>query len=244
MKVIVPGVMRLVRAVLPGPVTLKAIFDPTLGPLSGSIGGNVWSRNKGGFYVRLGSVPTNPQTSRQQTTRAQLGQMASGWTGVLTQDQRDAWDIYASQHPVINSLGKEVYITGLAWYCKCNTRLQDSGATLIADPPTAGAPSGLTSMAIDVSAATTMDVTFAATPLGTDERLQGWVSMPVSAGSTPNIRQCRLVGYSAAAQASPWAATLPHGFQSGDRAVAYVAVMSGEGLMSAYRQDIDDSDFV
>lgn len=220
-----------------------AIISPIHGSMRGRIGGNVYSHNKGGDYVRLGTAPTNPQTSRQQTTRSQLGTFAASWTTTLTQAQRDAWDVYAAANPVKNSLGEDILISGLAWYVKCNTVLADAGATGISSPPVSAAPFALATVSVDISAATTVDVTFTATPLGAGERLITWISLPVSAGSTPNKAQTRLCGYSAAAAASPQAVTTPHSFQSGERGVVYAGVLSSEGLMSAFMQAIDDSDY-
>jgi hypothetical protein len=219
-----------------------AIIQPILGPMRGRLGADVFSHNKGGDYVRLGTTPTNPQTSRQQTTRSILGTLAAAWTTVLSQSERDEWDAYAGANPVKNSLGQDVLISGVAWYEKCNARLSDAGLPLVTEPPLLAAPPALDTLAVDISAAGTADVTF--TPvLDADCALQLWVSLPVSAGSTPNMAQCRLAGYSALAQASPWAAALPHLFQSGQRGVFYAGVLRGEGLMSAYMQAIDDSDY-
>ncbi|GAH53911.1 unnamed protein product [marine sediment metagenome] len=219
-----------------------AIIVPIHGYMRGRIGANVYSHNKGGDYVRLGTPPTNPNTSRQQVTRAILGTRASQWTAGLTQDQRDAWDIYAQANPVKNALGQDVTITGLAWYVKCNAPLVDGGFDLAQDPPVAAAPDAFNTLEVDISAATTADVVYTG-DCGAGEAMQLWCSLPVSLGSTPNLAQCRLVGYSALAQASPWAATLPHSFQTGQRGVFYAARISEEGLISAFRQAIDDSDF-
>jgi len=219
-----------------------AIFNPILGDLRGRLAANVFSHNKGGSYVRLGTTPTNPNTQRQQATRQVLGAYSAFWTTNLDQAARDAWDVYASTHPVKNSLGQDVYITGLAWYVKACARLSDAGLSAPSEPPTEAAPSGFTTLECDISAVTTVDVTFVPA-LAADEAMQLWVSLPVSLGSTPNLAQCRLVGYSGLAEASPWAATLPHSFQSGQRGVFYACMLGAEGLISAYVQAIDDSDF-
>lgn len=219
-----------------------AIFLPILGQLRGRIGDNVFSHNKGGDYVRMGTKPTNPNTERQQTTRTFLGTFASGWANTLTQAQRDAWDTYAETHPVKNSLGQDVYISGLAWYVSCNTRLIDAGDLAVTDPPVDSAPGALYTLSVDLSAANTLDCTF--TPaLGADERLQVWVSQPVTAGASPNFRQCVLAGYTGQAAASPVAVTTPHSFQSGQRVVVYGGVFRDDGLISSYLQAIDDSDY-
>lgn len=219
-----------------------AIINPTLGSIRGRIGGNVFSHNKGGDIIRLGTPPTNPQTQRQQITRSILGTLSSQWTSLLSQAQRDTWDIYAAGHPVKNSLGLDVFINGLDWYVKANSRLVDAGLVPIVNAPIGVAPDAVATVAIDISAATTADVTYTVVA-GADEVLVLWVSLPVSLGSTPNLAQCRLAGYSGLAEASPWAATLPHQFQSGMRGVFYIAKMGPEGLVSAFVQTIDDSDF-
>lgn len=219
-----------------------AILRPFLGELRGRLAGIVFSHNKGGDYVRAGTTPTNPQTLRQQTTRAILGLFAAMWTSTLSQAQRDAWDVYAGANPVKNSLGEDVLISGLAWYVKASARLQDAGLATSGDAPIAAAPGSLLTFSVDISAASTGDVTFTA-PLLATEAMQLWVSLPVSVGSTPNLAQCRLVGYSGLQEASPWAATLPHAFASGTRGVFYACKLGEEGLISAYSQAIDDSDY-
>ena len=219
-----------------------AIINPILGPMRGRLAANVFSHNKGGDYVRLGTTPTNPQTSRQQTTRTILGSISGWWTSVLSQAYRDAWDVYAQQNPVKNSLGLDVYITGLAWFVKANARLLDAGLTTQTAPPVEPAPSAFNTLTVDISAATTVDVTFTPALLATEVAVL-WCSLPVSLGSSPNRAQCRLAGYSALEETAPWAATLPHSFQSGERGVFYAAKLGEEGLMSAFLQAIDDSDF-
>lgn len=219
-----------------------AIFNPILGHLSGRVAGIVFSHNKGGPYVRSGTTPTNPNTSRQQITRSILASYSTFWLSNLDQASRDAWDVWAATHPVKNAFGEDVYITGLCWYVKCCARLSDAALSAPSLPPTEGAPDGYNALACDISATSTVDVTFAPA-LGATEAMQLWASLPVTLGSTPNLKQCRLVGYSGLAEASPWAATLPHSCQTGQRMVFYACVLGEEGLISAFRQSIDDADF-
>lgn len=231
----------LVEGLFVGPKA-GAIFLPILGELRGRLAANVFSHNKGGDYVRLGTTPTNPQTSRQQTTRGILAKFAAQWTSTLSQGSRDSWDTYAAGHPIKNSLGQDILISGLAWYVKCNARLEDAGLAEIENAPIFGAPAALDTFSVDISAGATGDVTF--TPaLGADQAMQLWISLPVSLGSTPNLAQCRLAGYSGLAEASPWAASLPHSMLSGVRGVFYGAVLGEEGLISAFLQAIDDADY-
>lgn len=210
-----------------------AIFNPTLGAIRGRIGGNVFSHNKGGDYIRIGTAPTNPQTARQTAVRSIFGTLSSQWTTTLTPAQRLAWEVYAAGHPVKNSLGQDVEITGLSWYIKCNAALADAGLTAVTDPPILTAPDALTTFTIAVTGGTVVTATFTDV-LAAGEAMQLWVSRPVTAGSSPNKSQCVLAGYSGLAEASPWAATSPHAFAVDTKCVAYAARLSAEGLMSAY----------
>jgi hypothetical protein len=219
-----------------------AIFNPAWGSIRGRVGAIVFSHGKGGDIIRLGTPPTNPQTLRQQATRSILGTFSSGWTSTLTQAERDAWDVYAATNPIKNSLGLDIYINGLAWYVRANARLADASLAAVTDPPIAAAPAALTTFVVDISAAAVADVTF--TPvLAADEVMALWVSKPVSLGSTPNLAQCVLAGYSGLAEVSPWGAALPHAFTSGMRGVFYASVLGAEGLISAFVQTMDDSDY-
>lgn len=220
-----------------------AIFRPIHGELRGRIGANVYSHNKGGDYVRLGTIPTNPQTTRQQTTRSQLGTAAAAWTTTLSAAQRDLWDVFAGANPIKNSLGEDILISGLAWYVKVATMLADAGQTAVTAPPVAAAPLAVLSLSVDMASGQTIDVTWTGV-LGAAEFLQTWVSLPVSQGSSPNQSQTRLAGYTASGPTSPEAVTTPHGFQTGERVVCFVRVCNEEGLCSAFVQAIDDIDFV
>lgn len=219
-----------------------AIISPIHGSMRGRIGGNVWSHNRGGDYVRLGSTPVNPNSARQQSARTFLGDLAQSWETVLTAGQRAAWNVYAQNHPVENSLGQEIFLTGLNWYVKINARLLDASDTPLPLPPVGGGPGGLTTFTVDVSAMNTIDVTYTAA-LGAAERMQLWCTLPGSAGASPNFKQARLVGYSAAQAASPIAFTLPHGVQSGDAVRAFGAIIDDEGLIGPFLNADDLADY-
>jgi hypothetical protein len=210
--------------------------------MRGRIGGNVWSKNKGGQYVRQGVTPTNPNSARQQVVRVILGDLAQDWTGVLTAVQRAAWNTYAEANPILNSLGVSILITGLAWYERVNARLQDAADTPLVLPPVGPPPGGFDTFGVDISATGVATVTYTAA-LGAAERLQLWQTLPGSVGASPNFRQARLVGYSAAAAASPIAMTLPHTVQVGELVRFFGAIIDDEGLIGPYSSDDDIADY-
>jgi hypothetical protein len=104
--------------------------------IRGSIGGTVFARNRGGAYARNRTAPLNPQTSAQVRARSALATFAQRWATVLTQAQRDAWDLYAENVPLPNSLGESRNVSGIAMYNRANTLLQQCGMTTVDDAPT------------------------------------------------------------------------------------------------------------
>lgn len=88
---------------------------------SGSTGATVYSRNRYGAYIRARSVPVNPNTDRQVAVRNAVRALTIAWQNTLTQDQRDAWDVYAANVTWKNAFGDSVNLTGLNHYVRCNT---------------------------------------------------------------------------------------------------------------------------
>ncbi|MCK5480827.1 MAG: hypothetical protein KAJ06_06760 [Gammaproteobacteria bacterium] len=221
-----------------------AIIQPILGTLRGSIGDNTFSHNRGGDYVRRRVAPTNPNSTRQQTMRTFLGTLAALWSSTLTPAQREQWNTWAGNQSKEGPLGNSINWSGINGYVSLNAHLLDSGDARIDAPPVVVAPTGLLTLSIDISAITTADVTFTATPLAANHKLVMFMSLPQSGTAEPNFKQCRIVGYSAAAQASPWASTLPFSVISGQTVVFFVAIMDdATGLFSPFLRSVDASDY-
>jgi hypothetical protein len=215
-----------------------AIISPIFGEMRGKLGGNVYSRNIGGPYVRMHAVPTNPNSARQQSTRNWLATCAAAWNGTLTAGQRAQWNEFAETHSALNSLGQTIFLTGLDWYTKVNSRLLDAGLTPIAEPDNLPVPDGLLTMALTLASATSASIAF--TPeLPSGACIVAWGSGPITAGSDPNFRQHRLIGYSAADQVTPAVFTLPYTINAGVDLKVYVGVMGENGRVSVMLSDRD-----
>lgn len=211
--------------------TTGAIISPTFGEMRGKLAGNVFSRNKGGPYVKMHATPTNPNSSRQQTTRENLAYCAQYWGGTLNPTERGQWVAYAQANPWLNSLGQSILLTGLDWFTMVNSRLRDAGLTLIAAPTALAVPGGFATMTGGFASGTTIDLTF--TPaLPANFTAFVWGTGAIGPGRDPNFRQCVLIGYSPADQASPWTATLPWSVASGMNLKIYGGIMSDEGRVS------------
>jgi hypothetical protein len=91
--------------------------SPLFSEASGSVGGATFSHNAAGLYVRARAVPVNPNTPRQQLTRQSLALAQATWKDTVS-STREAWASYAAATPLRDSLGRELYLTGLTMFLR------------------------------------------------------------------------------------------------------------------------------
>lgn len=94
-----------------------AIFKSILGTVSGKSGNLIFSRNKGGQYLKEYKKPTNPKTALQVAVR-QIRSITSKAWAALTQEVKNAWNSFAEDNPVLNRLGDPIYLSGFGWFQK------------------------------------------------------------------------------------------------------------------------------
>lgn len=177
---------------------------PLAGQLSGRVGGVVFSRNRGGDYIRNGPSPVNPQTARQVLVRNALTAASSEW-GDLTADQRKSWAAWAASNPVQNRLGETIRLQPNAAFVWLSSRMVINGDSPAVAPPLVGAPDPLVTLGgtFDIGAGD-FEVTFTGTPLGTNMCLwlQGCL---LTSAAIMNVRnRLRVFKVSPAATASPY----------------------------------------
>jgi hypothetical protein len=81
-------------------------------PSSGSIADRTHSHNRSGQYTRNRRTPVQPVGSgRRAQVRSTFGAASTAW-GVLTDMERAAWESFAPDHPVADSLGQSIVLTG------------------------------------------------------------------------------------------------------------------------------------
>lgn len=106
-------------------------------PRSGSYAGLTSSKNRFGQYVRNRRAPVQPiGTGRRAFIRAAFGAASGAWA-VLSPTQQAAWDGFAESHPIVNSLGASVILTGHQMYVAVQTQRQNVGLGLEDMPPEA-----------------------------------------------------------------------------------------------------------
>ncbi len=123
--------------------------------IRGSIGGQVFSKNRFGAYIRKKTVPVNPRSSAQNAIRNIMANVVSRWSNNLTQLQRDAWEVYAAAITVVNKLGESIFLTGFNHYVRSNVaRKNINHAVIDVAPVDLSLPPTDTAFAIVASSAT------------------------------------------------------------------------------------------
>lgn len=98
-------------------------------PQSGSIAGTTHSHNRAGQYTRNRRAPVQPAgTGRRAFIRSAFGASSTGWAS-LTSSEQAAFQTYADSHPITDSLGQSIKLTGHQMYVGLSTQLQNVGST-------------------------------------------------------------------------------------------------------------------
>ena len=101
---------------------------------SGKLGGFVAARNRGGAYLRTKTSPSQPDTTYQETSRAQLAMISSMWSG-LTNAQRASWNNGVKDYKSTDIFGDIKSPSGLNLFIKLNiTRWRMSYFLLLVCP--------------------------------------------------------------------------------------------------------------
>lgn len=161
--------------------------------IRGKMGGGVFSRNKGGAYVRQFVKPVNPNSTAQAAVRALFGTLQSAWRD-LTQEQKDAWEQATPYYKTKNKVGDTVIYSGSQLYSRINMLLIANGLPQIDEP--LASPVELSNGNVDRITARThpwmtsaekldegyLDIDVPGGALAANERLEIFASPPVSGG--------------------------------------------------------------
>ena len=112
----------------------KVKFTAIVADMRNKLNGSVFSRNRGGAYVRTKVTPLNPQTSAQVGARALLTGLAQGFRS-LSQEEITSWNGAVNQWSTTDIFGDVVNPTGLALYVRLNANILNAEGTAITTPP-------------------------------------------------------------------------------------------------------------
>ena len=220
-----------------------------IGEGSGSIGSTTWSHNAGGMYIRNRSMPTNPNTDKQQAVRSIVSQLVDAWANILTAGQRSGWAIYAANVPLLDVFGDPRFRSGLNHYVRSNVPLLQAGGTRVDDAPTTFNLGEYTAPAITAVVATQKaSVAFTNTDDWANETgsyMLVWASRPQQ--NTINFfkgpyRYCgKIVGATPTPPTSPVLLDLPFDCAAGQRVFFKASVVRAHGRLSSPFRGFDDA---
>lgn len=171
-------------------------FGTNITQARGSAGGSVYSRNKGGGYMRARVTPLNPRSGAQTLVRTNFALNAKFWSGTLTATQRAEWLAFAIANPLVNVLGASIVVSGLAMMMKLNQVLAQLGTGPLTDPPA--------DLSVDaIPQPTTLNVAASGPMIGLPTAAQSapadtsyylFASRPLPAGKNPGTSDYRFLG--------------------------------------------------
>lgn len=159
--------------------------------MRGKSNGHVFSKNRGGAYMRTKVTPTNPQTSSQMGVRGIFASISSAWSS-LTEANRASWNGLVSSYARTDVFGDLRNPTGKNLFQRLNQNLIITGqAQKTICPEPAEVPfASLNSVMCDVSD-TTMEVFTAGDTTGC--KVMIFATPVLSAGTTFVKNRLRLV---------------------------------------------------
>lgn len=182
----------------------------------------------------------NPNTAQQQAVRGYFSTVQAAWNNTLTAAQRSAWDSYALNTPVTDSLGNPVNAGGKGMYTRGNVPRLQAGLTRVDAGPTLFGLPALTSPVVTSMTASTGAVLFAYTNTDVWAGAVGgallvYVSRPQSISVNSFNGPFRFAGKisgAATPPTSPGTVTSPFTYAAGQKGfVRYVAV-TADGRVS------------
>ena len=208
-----------------------AKFQPILGNISGSVGANTWAHNRGGPFIRRRSVPTNPNTPRQQIARASLSTLAKRWSN-LVPDDREGWAAWAALHPRTDSLGNTINITGSQAFLGLNQRLLTNNMDPVDQAPVLLEPVALNLISTEATAPDEFELTFSTSPTSATDMVEVWWNQILTGDRNPVFSQARWVGITGTAATTPATFTLPASMPLGTYTWIWARTVNTEGQAS------------
>jgi len=180
----------------------KVILGPMVGQASGKIGGMVFSRNRGGTYVRRRAHPTTNTSQWAESAKDTFSLVSGAWAG-LTAAAREAWHTWSSNNPIVDRVGNRITLDGHAAYLRVNCFRNAVTGSSLALPPVIGPPAGLATLSLSgavVSSA--LNASFTPSQATTSMLLTVMGCIKESAARQYVKGSLRYLGVSAAAQTS------------------------------------------
>jgi hypothetical protein len=183
----------------------KIKLSALVSEMRGKLNGSVFSKNRGGAYIRTKVTPVNPQTTAQMAVRSALTNISQSWRA-LTAAQRAAWNGAVSNFTGTDIFGDIKTPSGINLYNKLNLNLNAIAEAPISAPPAAVSVGFFDSLAIVAGAgAGTVASTFTTVGESADQTVIVEATPCLSPGKDFVKSEYRQVGTFAGNAASPQA---------------------------------------
>jgi hypothetical protein len=152
-------------------------------PQSGSQAGTTASHNRAGQYYRNRRAPVQPVgTGRRAFIRSAFGNASTAWAGLSAAAQA-SWNAYAASHPITDSLGQSITLTGHQMFVAIATQCQNVGIAIPTVVPASSVTVQQVPTVFTVTHLGVITITLPGTGSASDFLLISF-SAPVSAGVT------------------------------------------------------------
>jgi len=160
----------------------KIKFGAMMVDASGKLGGQVFSKNRGGAYIRTKTTPLNPQTTAQMTIRGIFASISSAWSG-LTEASRQSFNNLVSSYARTDIFGDLRNPSGKNLFQRLNQNLVISGQPQIT---TCVQPSEVPFAGVDgaVLDSATPQINIGLQNDTTGSKVVVWATPPLSAGTS------------------------------------------------------------
>jgi len=175
----------------------KIKFGMMMTDARGKLGGQVFSKNRGGAYIRTKVSPINGQTVRQSAVRSQLTGFAQGFRA-LGASNINAWNNAVSNFTGTDVFGDVKKPSGINLYVKLNMNLSQVGATPITLPPLPGEVPPVDSLTLTANGTSpALSLAYSPSPVPADTDWIVEATAPVSPGKSfvkSEFRQISIIG--------------------------------------------------
>lgn len=208
------------------------------------LGGQVFSKNRAGAYIRTKVTPVNPKTAFQMASRQLLGSLSSAWSG-LTNEQRDFWNEAVENWQKTDIFGDLRKPTGKNLFTGLNKNRVDIGGAVQNTPPEKVDIPVITDFRPEIdTTAKELDVNITTVPVGM--ALQISATAPMSQGTSFAKNKLRVIGsVDAGAYSESTAYTMytdrfgdPVAGQNIQIAVRYIALSGQAGVQLVEKAEV------
>jgi len=172
------------------------------GNIRGSIGGDTFSQNRYGTYVRRRAIPTVVRTMYTEQVRNAFGVCSQAWQ-TLTYDQQEMWKTWAKENPITDKFGEQQILSGNCAFIKLNSRIVRLGYNWKPLPPGKTAPPNIEQLALSSMSDTKIEINTTPSTLDTNLRLQIFAHVSDTLGAHFIENKMRVIKVTMKTAASP-----------------------------------------